>query len=111
MKQYLINFDEDTVSELKDHFDASINAAADRIIAALAQPRLVKGVAAGIAKPLGISAPTAYALYKSGVLDEAVSRHDTKDGRQIILVDVNKVRELALKVDITKVLKESKNEK
>lgn len=72
-----------------------------QIISELKGPELVKGVAAGIARPLGISIPTAYKLYYKGIFDEAISRHDRNGGRQIILVDVNKVREIALRTNIT----------
>lgn len=74
---------------------------AEQIITELKGPELVKGVAAGIAKPLGVSVPTAYKLFNSGIFDDAVSRRDGGGGRQIILVDVNKVREIALRTNIT----------
>lgn len=89
------------ISDIKGYIDGAVNAAADRIIASLAQPRLVKGVAAGIARPLGISIPTAYKLYNSGLFDEAVSKHDSRTGRKVILVDVYKVCEIAKRTDIT----------
>lgn len=107
MGQFIINFpaeEDPIIDDLKTFIDNAITNAAERIIAELQPRKLVKGVAAGIAKPLGVSVPTAYKLYNSGIFDDAISRHD-RNGRQVILVDINKVREIALRTNITKNIK------
>lgn len=84
----------------------------NRIIKALTPRKIEKGIVNGIAKPLSCSRSFAYTLFQSGIFDEAVTTHDKGRGKgkeQCLFFDVEKVKDIALRENITAKLDRRKN--
>lgn len=96
---------EELMDALDSHIASHLSEAEKRIIEAVTPRKIVKGIVKGIAEPLNCSRSYAYTLFESGIFDEATSRH-TKEKRgrgkeQALFFDVEKVKEIALRENIT----------